>query len=263
MRLSTTLITILPLLSACMSNAGSGSGPGANGGSQTWDWQLSETVDLSGNVDVIDLDPDNVTQAQIDDLVARGILTIAYVSVGTLEDYRDDVGDFPAQVVGKVYDDWPDEKFLDIRDIATLSPLMQARFQKAKDLGFAAIEPDNMDVYQNDSGFTISAAETVTYVLHLADMAHGMGMQIGQKNVPELTPDLYQSMDFMIAEACFDDGWCNDTLLYIQAGKPVFDVEYTDTSVNWHAACNYAKSVGISMILHNRDLTGPAVDTCF
>jgi hypothetical protein len=75
-------------------------------------------------------------------------------------------------------------------------------------------------------------------------------------------PALVDTMDFMIAEACFADGWCAKTLLYLARGKPVYDVEYTDTGVDWAAACTYARGVGISMILHNRDLAGPALDHC-
>lgn len=243
---------------------GAGCGSTGTAGSDVarWDWQLSDPMELGVDVDVIDLDPDNVSAAQIAALKARGVETIAYVSVGTVEDYRDDAADFPANVVGKVYGAWPDEKFLDIRNTAALNSIMSARFAHAKAMGFEAIEPDNMDVYQNDSGFTISAAATVTYVRGLADIAHGMGLEIGQKNVPELTDQLIDQMDFMIAESCYQDGWCDQVLAYVAAGKPVYDAEYTDRPIDWAAACSYANSVGISMVLKDRDLTGAAVSTC-
>lgn len=255
----------MAFVSACGFLAGCGASLDARGGAgedvARWDWQLS-AMDLGVDVDVIDLDPDNVTAAQIAALKARGIDTIAYVSVGTVEDYRDDAGDFPASVVGNTYGAWPDEKFLDVRDHDTLLPIMTARFQRAADQGFDAIEPDNMDVHINDSGFDISAEDMVSYVLALSDVAHGMGLEIGQKNAPELVPQLVGDMDFMIAEGCYVDGWCDQTLPYIAAGKPVFDAEYTDTAVNFDAACAYANSVGISMVLKDRDLTGAAVASC-
>ncbi|MFT6452162.1 MAG: hypothetical protein ACJA06_001654 [Halocynthiibacter sp.] len=242
--------------------AGCGSTNVAVGDVARWDWQLSDPMQLGVDVDVIDLDPDNVSPADIAALKARGVQTIAYVSVGTLENYRDDVAAFPASVVGKVYGAWPDEKFLDIRNTAVLNAIMSARFNRAKTMGFEAIEPDNMDVYQNDSGFTISAAETVTYVRGLADIAHGMGLEMGQKNVPELTDQLVDHLDFMIAESCYQDGWCDQVLAYVEAGKPVYDAEYNDRPIDWGAACAYANSVGISMVLKDRDLTGAAVSTC-
>ncbi len=226
-----------------------------------WDWQLGEPLDISRDVRIFDTDPDTVTPAQMHKLAGRGIYTICYVSVGTLEDYRDDKGAFPPAVVGKVYGDWPDERFLDIRRRDILLPLMRARFQRCKTAGFDAVEPDNMDVYTNDSGFDIDARDTLAYLRALADMAHGMGLEIGQKNVPELTGALHDTMDFIITESCYQDGWCADVAPYLQQNKPVLDAEYTDRPVNWAKACEYAQKTGISMILKDRDLTAE-LKTC-
>lgn len=230
-------------------------------GSITWDWQLSEPFDFSRNVAILDTDPDSVTAAQIVTLNARGVMTICYVSVGTLEDYRDDVDAFPPEVVGKVYGDWPDERFLNIKRLDILLPIMQARFQKCKDMGFAAIEPDNMDVYDNDSGFDLGIPDTARYLFALADMAHGMGLEIGQKNVPEMTAYLAGMFDFVITEDCFADDWCPQVVAYAKQGKPVLAAEYTDTDVDWPAACAYGAANGYSMILKDRDL-GAALQTC-
>ena len=220
----------------------------------TWDWQLSEPI-KPPQVAVFDTDPDSVSAAQIARLNAAGAYKICYVSVGTLEDYRDDIADFPAEVIGKTYGDWPDERFLDIRRADVLAPLMKARFARCADMGFDAIEPDNLDVYQNASGFEISAQDTVKYVSILAHMAHEMGLEIGQKNVPELTPALIDQMNFAITESCHQDGWCNQIAAYTAAGKPVFDAEYTDRALNLTRACAQAATLGISMILKDRDLT--------
>ena len=220
-----------------------------------WDWQLSPPLDLSRKLRMLDVDPDSVSAAQIAQLKAAGIKTIAYVSVGTWEDWRADKDAFPASVIGNALPAWPGEKYLDIRQQAILLPIMQARFQRARDKGFDAIEPDNMDVYSNASGFPVTIDDTVSYVLALAAIAHGMGMEIGQKNVPELTPRLVGTLDFVITEDCFDQGWCGQVLAYRDAGKPVLAAEYTDTGVNWTAACNWARAQGVHMILKDRNLT--------
>ena len=235
--------------------AGPGGSPPAVSMDSYWDWQLSGPVDFSRKLRMIDVDPDEVSAAQIATLKANGIKTIAYISVGTWEDWRSDKDDFPEAVKGNNLANWPGEKYLDIRRQDILLPLMRARFQRARDKGFEAIEPDNMDVYTNNSGFTISSGDTVAYVLALASIAQGMGMEIGQKNVPELTPQLVGTLDFVITEDCFDQGWCSDVLAYRDAGKPVLAAEYTDTGVNWNAACNWARAQGVHMILKDRDLT--------
>lgn len=247
----------LPLLFASMTLAAGGSMAQSH-----WDWQLSEPYDLlSHDVQVMDIDPDNHSASDIAALSARGVKTICYVSVGTAEEYRDDVANFPASVIGKTYGDWPDEKFLDIRQIDALLPIMTARFQRCRDMGFSAVEPDNMDVYTNDSGFAISAADTVAYMRALANVAHGMGLQIGQKNVPELTPSLVGMLDFVVTEGCYVDGWCEQVFAYIQQGKPVYAAEYTDTRVNFTAACSFGAENGYHFILKNRDLTSK-LGTC-
>jgi hypothetical protein len=225
----------------------------------SWDWQLTEPADLNRSVDVIDLHPDLVAPEDLDMLRNKGIVTICYVSVGTLERESSDRADFPAEVIGNTYEDWPDERFLDIRRIGILQPIMQARFESCKTMGFDAIEPDNMDVHDNDSGFPITAEHSIAYVRLLAATAHGLGLKIGQKNVPDLTADLIDAFDFAIAESCYQDRSCKSYSAYSAAGKAVFDAEYSDRPIHFSKACNVAKKYGISMILKDRDLTAPAL----
>ncbi len=225
-----------------------------------WDWQLTEPFDLSRDVAVMDLDPDNHSAADIAALKARGITTICYISVGTAENYRDDYDSFPAAVLGNTYDDWPDERFLDIRQIGALIPIMAARFQRCADMGFDAIEPDNIDVHVNDSGFPITELDSLRYIRVLTDIAHGINMQIGQKNVPDLTAKLAGTLDFALTEDCFADGWCDQVADYARAGKPVYAAEYTDTGVDFAAACATAPA-NYHFIQKDRDLTR-SLETC-
>ncbi len=226
---------------------------GAFAQSASWDWQLSEPVQPP-DVSIFGTDPDAVTPEMIKQLGAAGVYTICYVSVGTVEKYRDDAGVFPSTVIGKTYGDWPDEKFLDIRHLDILLPIMKARFERCKAFGFHAVEPDNMDVFDNDSGFPLTRADGLRYIRALAEMAHRLGLGIGQKNVPELTGELVDTLDFVIAESCFQDGWCDEVTAYIRAGKLILDAEYTDEPINWQGACERAQKMGILMILKDRDL---------
>lgn len=221
---------------------------------QSWDWQLSEPLNLQQPLDVIDLDPDMVTSAQMATLAPKVPMRICYVSVGTLEDWRADVPAFPAKVIGKTYGDWPDERLLDTRNLATLLPLMQARFAKCQQLGFTAIEPDNIDGHNNETGFNLTPDDTLRYVRALAGMAHGMGLQIGQKNSGALTPDLVGVLDFAITEGCLADGWCDQMHPYIAAGKPVFSVEYEAALADQPAQCAQAAAFGLRMIFKDPDL---------
>lgn len=220
-----------------------------------WDWQLAEPFEFTSAPHVLDLDPDNHSPAELRALKSAGHELICYVSVGTVEDYRDDKDAFDPAVVGRRYEEWPDELFLDIRQLDVLLPIMRARFQRCADLGFEAIEPDNQDVHDNESGFDVSAEDTVRYLLALAEIAHGMGLTIGQKNIPELTGQLVDELDFVIAEDCFADQWCAALSPYVAAGKPVYAAEYTDTGVDFAGACAWGQTAGMSFILKDRDLT--------
>jgi len=68
-------------------------------------------------------------------------------------------------------------------------------------------------------------------------------------------------MDFVVTEGCYDDGWCDDVLTYAAVGKPIYAAEYTDTRVDFAAACAYGDANDVSFILKDRDLSA-ALQTC-
>lgn len=224
---------------------------------ESWDIQLSPPLAPARAVDVLDLDPDEATAEQIAALRARGVKPVCYVSVGTVEAWRDDAADFPADLVGRVYDGWPDERFLDIRRVDALLTLMRPRFARCRALGFLAIEADNIDLHHNDSGFDIGAQDVAAYVRALAALAHGMGVALGQKNAPDLVSALVADLDFMVSESCFQDGWCAQAQPYLAAGKAVFAIEYDDRPLDLRAACADARGQGRSMVVKDRDLHAP------
>ncbi|HNZ16585.1 MAG: endo alpha-1,4 polygalactosaminidase, partial [Anaerolineaceae bacterium] len=60
---------------------------------------------------------------------------------------------------------------------------------------------------------------------------------------------------FAITEDAFYQGWAEETLPLIKAGKAVFAAEYTDTGVDFQLACQWGKANGVSIIQKDRDLT--------
>ena len=44
-------------------------------------------------------------------------------------------------------------------------------------------------------------------------------------------------------------------LPFLEAGKPVFAAEYTDTGVDYETACGELSPAGFSLILKDRELT--------
>ncbi len=192
----------------------------------SWQWQLSGTIDTSFNVQMYDIDLFDAPQSVIDQLHAEGRTVICYFSAGSWEDWRPDAGDFPAAVIGSPLEGWPGEKWLDIRQIETLAPLMRARLDRAVQKGCDGVEPDNVDGYANATGFPLTAADQLAYNRFLSAEAHARGLSIGLKNDLDQIGDLLPDFDWALNEECFTYDECALLVPFIQAGKAVFGVEY-------------------------------------
>jgi hypothetical protein len=131
---------------------------------------------------------------------------------------------------------------------------MRARFDLCKMAGFDAIEPDNIEIHDNDTGFDISYDDQIVYARWLAEEAHSRGLAIGIKNAPDMVADSLEFYDFAITEDAFEYGWIENMLPFINSGKPVFAAEYTDMEVDFNSACKWGKSKNVSFILKTREL---------
>ncbi|MBL7161118.1 MAG: endo alpha-1,4 polygalactosaminidase [Anaerolineales bacterium] len=192
----------------------------------SWQWQLSGEIDTTLDVQVYDIDLFEAPQNVIDELHADGRVVICYFSAGSWEDWREDADDFPTELLGKELEGWPDEKWLDIRQIELLAPIMEARLDLAVDKGCDGVEPDNMDGYANQSGFSLTYQDQLEYNLWLAEVAHARGLSIGLKNDLDQIQDLVLYFDWALNEECFYYDECDLLLPFVHSGKSVFGVEY-------------------------------------
>ncbi|MDM8521274.1 endo alpha-1,4 polygalactosaminidase [Anaerolineales bacterium HSG6] len=125
---------------------------------------------------------------------------------------------------------------------------------------YPAIPTDNMDSYQNNTGFPLTADDQLAYNKWLAEAAHERGLSIGLKNNSDQVADLLPYFDWALTEDCFADefgSWCTDMSPFIEAGKPVFAAEYTDSTTETefkNQFCPQAEQLGISVILKDRNL---------
>lgn len=197
-----------------------------------------------------------VSAGDVARLRAGDAYVVCYVSVGAVEDYRPDAGDFPERLIGATLPDWPDERYLDIRDLDALGPLWAARLDACADKDFDAVDPDNIDGYLNESGFPLTEDDAVAMALWLADAAHERGLAIGQKNAPELTPRLIDALDFAVTEECLSQGWCDEVASYVEAGKPVLAIEYVEDGATLNRWCGEAEALGLSLLVTSLDLVG-------
>ena len=149
----------------------------------TWYWQLTGTPQVEP-VAATDIDGFDNSSATVADFHAIGQRMICYIDVGTWENWRPDASQFPDTVLGNG-NGWPGERWLDVRQLAVLEPIMTARFEMCQQKGFDAVEPDNMDGYENNTGFPITAAEQLAYDMWIAQEVHSLGMAVFQKNDPD------------------------------------------------------------------------------
>ncbi|WP_314222702.1 endo alpha-1,4 polygalactosaminidase [Streptomyces zaehneri] len=190
-----------------------------------WQWQLSGRLDTGVDVPVYDIDGFDHTAATVAGLHDDGRKVICYLSTGAWEDWRPDAAKFPKSVIGKG-NGWEGERWLDIRALDVLEPLMAARLDMCREKGFDAVEPDNMDGYKNTTGFPVEAADQLRYNRLIAELAHDRGMSVGLKNDLDQIPELVDDFDFAVNEQCAQYDECADLTPFIEAGKAVFHVEY-------------------------------------
>jgi hypothetical protein len=165
----------------------------------TWQWQLVNTVNSEYVVDVYDIDLYNVSAAEIGALQAQGRKVICYFSAGSFEPFRPDSADFPMPVIGKILDGFEDENWLDVRQESVLD-IMRKRLDLAVQKGCDGVEPDNVDGYQNDTGFPLTDADQLLFNKKLANEAHTRGLSVGLKNDLDQIRRLAPYFDFSVNE---------------------------------------------------------------
>lgn len=187
--------------------------------------------------------------AAVQALHVRGARVIGYVDAGTAETWRPDFPEMQAFdqscdgcLFGNPLSHYPDEYWLNItNDVKGINPNtgrsetarrflldeMLARLREAKLIGVDAIEFDDVDAYQNDSGLSISAGAQMRYNATLANMAHRLGLSVGLKNDLDQAGSLQPYFDFAINEECWQYEECGALEAWpSQYGKAVFNVEY-------------------------------------
>ena len=176
-------------------------------------------------VDLYDLDLFDTPATLIASLQAAGKRVICYFSAGSFEDFRPDVASFRSQDLGNPLGDFPNERWLDIRSPIVLA-IMETRLNIAVDKGCDGVEPDNMDGFTNNTGFSLTSADQLAFNRTIANEAHERGLSVGLKNDLDQIVDLIAFFDFQVNEQCHEFDECAALDPFITAGKPVFNVEY-------------------------------------
>lgn len=192
----------------------------------TWQIQYDGDLDLTVDAQIFDVDGFDTEAAEVAKIHAKGAKAICYFSAGSYENWRPDAGKFPAAALGAPMAGWAGERWLDIRRIDSLGPIMEARLDMCKAKGFDAVDPDNVDGYTNSTGVNLSYHDQLAYNQFLVNAAHARGLAIGLKNNLDQVAELASQYDFAVNEQCFQYKECNMLNPFTTAGKPVFNIEY-------------------------------------
>ena len=216
----------------------------------TWQWQLTTPVRQSVPAQMFDIDLFDNPASVIAALHHRGRHVICYLDAGTYENYRPDAYRFPRSALGKP-NGWPGERWLDIRRLSALEPIMRARLSLCRHKGFDGVEADNVDAYANDTGFPITAADQLTYNRWLARTAHSLSLSIALKNDLDQVPALVRYFDYALDEQCFEYSECAKLQPFVRAHKAVFEVEYNRSPASF---CAQANALGFMSMRKTLDL---------
>lgn len=193
----------------------------------SWQWQLSGTPDTSVEVEMFDLDLFDAPDSALDRLQERDVAVICYFSAGTVEDWREDVGDLPDEAIGEPLPEWEGERWLDVSHPAVRA-LAESRLDLALERGCDGVEPDNVDGYANDNGLGLTADDQLSFNRALAEAAHSRGLSVGLKNDLDQLEALEPHFDWALNEECAAYDECDRLAVFTDAGKAAFHVEYVD-----------------------------------
>jgi hypothetical protein len=220
---------------------------------EPWQWQLQGRTDTSINAGVYDVDGFETPKSTVDMLHRLHRKVICYLDVGSWESYRPDAGRFPRSVIGRRYQGFPDERWLDVSRFRLFERPLKRRFAICARKGFDAVEPDNLAGWEpeNKTGFEITRAKQLRFNRWVARQVHSRGMAVALKNDGRQAHELLHAFDFAIVEQCFQYHECGLYQPFVNHRKAVFEAEY---ELQPQRYCQAARALRFSAIRKSYDL---------
>jgi hypothetical protein len=223
----------------------------------TWQWQLTEEIDMNFDMEMYDIDLFDAPIETIASLQGAGRAVVCYFSAGSREEWRPDAADFPDAAIGLPLDGWAGENWIDVTS-ETVREIMRARLDLAVEKGCDGVEPDNVDGYANDNGLGLTSEDQLDYNGFLAEEGHARGLSVGLKNDLDQVAALEPSFDWALNEECLSYDECGMLAPFLGVGKAVFHVEYVDDESGGEAkiaeVCGDPSIEGFSTLVKTWDL---------
>jgi hypothetical protein len=218
-----------------------------------WQWQLQGKINTKVPACVYDVDGFETPRRSVALLHRKHVKVICYLDVGSWESYRPDKGEFPRSVIGRRYQGFPDERWLDVAHFHRFEKPLKQRFNMCARKRFDAVEPDNLAGWEkeNHTGFKITKADQLRFNRWVARQVHGRGMSVALKNDGRQADRLIHNFDFAIVEQCFQYHECGLYRTFIRHHKAVFETEYEQKPKQY---CKTAVALRFSSVYKSYDL---------
>ena len=190
----------------------------ATGHPMRWDWQIGRVTPLQRTgahaVDIYDIDGFLTTPAQVRTLhtgwqaaTLAHPKAVCYLDLAW-EDYRPDGTPgryFPAATLGNVYYGYPQERWVDFRQLDALKPMLDERIRMCAAKGFDAVELDDIDSFDPPytTGFHLTPGDAQNYLAYAFNEIHRYGMTGLWKNSPLLSWWGRRYTDGAVVEECY------------------------------------------------------------
>ncbi len=185
-----------------------------------WDWQIGRVAPLERKgahaVDMYDVDGFLTTTDEITAMHTEWqAATLPHPKVSCYLDlaweaYRPDgstepQGAFPATTLGNVYYGYPQERWVDVRQLDALKPMIDHRIAMCAAKGFDSVELDDIDSYDppTETGFQLTPGDWQNFLAYTDNEVHRYGMTAMWKNSPLLAWWGRQYTDGAVVEECY------------------------------------------------------------
>jgi hypothetical protein len=223
----------------------------ANGHPMRWDWQIGRVTPLQRTgrsaVDLYDIDGFLTTRAQVTALHTRWQAAtlphpkaVCYLDLAW-EDYRPDgspgqSGGFPAAALGHVYFGFAQERWVDVRQLDALKPMLAARISMCARKGFDAVELDDIDSFDPPSttGFRLTPGDWQNFLAYAFNEIHRDGMTGLWKNSPVLSWWGRKYADGAVVEECYVGHAC-----FASSLRGTHDSGITCTALTGRTPCGW------------------------
>jgi hypothetical protein len=194
---------------------------GSNGRPLRWDWQLGASTPVQrtgvGAVDLYDVDGFLTTAGEVNAIHTTWQAAtlphpkaVCYFDLAW-EDYRPDAnppgsgGRFPVATLGNVYNGYPQERWVDLRQLSALEPMLTERIGMCARKGFDAVEIDDIDSFDppGTTGFHLTPGDAQNLLAFAFNLIHQDGMTALWKNSALLSSWGRQYADGAVVEECY------------------------------------------------------------